>query len=163
MNRPAFIIIHTTDSRGATMREIDEDHRKHRKFSMIGYHALVLNGRRYWHGGMYRAEEDGVIKRGRSEEMIGAHCLGMNARSLSLAFVGGRVKRDGVEEIAPVTERQAEAGLRLVREWMARYSIPVERVLGHREVEGTGPDKAHCPTLDMDAFRALLRDGQINL
>jgi len=149
MNRPTHIVIHTTDSRGGDAGLIDFDHVHHRGFSMIGYHWVVLNGRQQWSGQIYDDELDGAVQSGRPEEVIGAHAPGMNARSIGVALVAHREQ--------PVTELQLAAAARLVREVMQRYGISAERVIGHREVPGCPPEKLHCPLLDMDRFRALLR------
>lgn len=149
MNKPTHVVIHTTDSRGGTRELIDSDHRHQRGFSMIGYHWLIRNGRSEWGGGRYLADLDGYIEAGRPEELIGAHAVGMNDRSIGVALVASRD--------TPVTEKQLAAALKLVREVMRRYGIPVEHVIGHREVPGAPPEKSHCPLLDMDNLRALLR------
>ena len=149
MNRPTLIVLHTTDSRGGTAALIDSDHRHSRGFSMIGYHWVIRNGRSAWGGGAYREDLDGHIEPGRPEEVIGAHAPGANDHSIGVALVASR-------DALP-TERQIAAAVGLVREIQRRYGIPAERVIGHREVPGVGPEKAHCPLLDMDAFRALVR------
>lgn len=149
MNSPEYVVLHTTDSKGGTAALIDADHRRHRAFSMIGYHWVVLNGRPGWSGGRFDAEHDGQVEAGRPEELIGAHAPGMNGRSVGVALVAHRDQ--------PVTEAQLAAALQLVREICRRYAIPPERVLGHRDVPGCPPEKAHCPLLDVDRFRALLR------
>lgn len=149
MNRPEYVVIHTTDSRGGTRDLIDSDHRHQRGFACIGYHWVVRNGRSAWGGGRYVADLDGYVEPGRPEELVGAHAPGMNGRSVGVALVACRD--------TPATPAQLAAAVRLVLEVMRRYGIPPERVIGHREVEGCPPEKRHCPLLDMDAFRALLR------
>lgn len=71
------IIVHCTATprgRAVTVREIDAWHRA-RGFSGIGYHYVV---------GL-----DGRVMAGRTEERSGAHCLGHNARSIGVCYVGG--------------------------------------------------------------------------
>ena len=144
-----MIVMHTTDSRGGTAALIDSDHRHTRGFSMIGYHWVVRNGRSAWGGGLYVEDLDGYIEPGRPEELIGAHAPGANDHSIGVALVASRDM--------PVTERQMAAAVGLVREIQRRYGIPAERVIGHREVPGTKAEKQHCPLLDMEKFRALVR------
>lgn len=146
MNRPTHIIIHRTASKGGAALLIDEDHRHHRGFAMIGYHWLIGNGRPTWGGGEYDPALDGLVEQGRTEEMIGAHCVGYNGRSIGIALVG-----DGPK----FTDRQWLALHELVRDVRRRYGIARERVLGHDETPDCAPEKV-CPNFDMAAFRASL-------
>lgn len=71
------IIIHcsaTPEGRDHSVADITAWHRA-RGFRTIGYHYLV--------------HIDGRVERGRPESEIGAHCLGHNARSIGVCYVGG--------------------------------------------------------------------------
>lgn len=72
-----MIIIHCTATpagRDVTVADVDRWHRE-RGFNGIGYHYLV---------GL-----DGRIHEGRDIEKSGAHCKGLNSRSIGVCYVGG--------------------------------------------------------------------------
>lgn len=71
------IIVHCTATpagRDVTVADVDRIHRR-RGFDGIGYHYLVAL--------------DGTVHAGRPLERQGAHCLGHNARSIGVCYVGG--------------------------------------------------------------------------
>ena len=77
MRRINEIIIHCSATRPGqtcTVKDIDAWHRQ-RGFKSIGYHYVIY--------------KDGTIVRGRPEETVGAHCLGHNAYSIGVCYVGG--------------------------------------------------------------------------
>ena len=55
----------------------------------IGYHFVILNGKRKARG-KYRKEDDGLIEAGRPLETPGAHCRGHNKRSVGVCLIGRR-------------------------------------------------------------------------
>ncbi len=146
VNRPEYIVLHRTASAGGTARLIDADHRRTRGFAMIGYHWLVLNGHPSWSGGTYDPALDGLVEQGRPEEMIGAHAIGFNGRSVGIALVGMGPR---------FTDRQWLALRELVDAVRARYRIPRDRVLGHDETPECEEGKV-CPNFDVAVFRASL-------
>ena len=85
--------------------------------------------------------------------MIGAHCLGHNARSIGVCYIGG-VARDGRTPKDTRTEAQKEALARLLRELHARY--PAARLHGHREFA----NKA-CPSFDCHEYDYIFNDARI--
>lgn len=121
------IIIHCTATpagRDLHVSDIDRYHRA-QGFETIGYHYLVAL--------------DGSVEEGRATNLIGAHCLGHNDRSIGVAYVGGLT-----EEMVPAdtrTARQRDALTRLVRELRRRY--PRAAVHGHREFAAKA-----CPCFD---------------
>lgn len=77
MRKISKIIVHCTATpagREVSVAEIDRWHRA-RGFRCIGYHYVVML--------------DGRVCEGRPVEEIGAHCLGENAESIGVAYVGG--------------------------------------------------------------------------
>lgn len=71
------LIIHcsaTPEGRDFTVEDIDRCHRQ-RGFRCIGYHYVI-----------YR---DGSIHPGRPVACEGAHCLGHNADSIGICYIGG--------------------------------------------------------------------------
>lgn len=73
------IIIHCTDTpqgRDVSVDDVRHWHVDERGFSDIGYHFLI---------GI-----DGTVYEGRPLDIAGAHCLGHNAHSIGICYVGGR-------------------------------------------------------------------------
>lgn len=56
------------------MAKLNEWH-KAAGFSEVGYHFVI--------------DTDGTILRGRALDKIGAHCIGQNAHSVGIAYIGG--------------------------------------------------------------------------
>ena len=123
------IIIHcsaTPAGRDVTVDEIRSWH-KSRGFRTIGYHYVV---------GL-----DGRVHTGRSEDEIGAHCLGHNKHSIGVCYVGGL----DAKHLLPCDTRtpaQKESLRRLVTELRERF--PGATVHGHREFAAKA-----CPCFDI--------------
>lgn len=110
------IIVHcsaTEAGKDFKAADIDRWH-KARGFRRIGYHWVV--------------RLDGTVEPGRPENHIGAHCLGQNAISIGVCYIGGL--RDG-KPADTRTSAQKEAMKRLVSSLKKRY--PGATVHGHRE------------------------------
>ena len=131
------IIVHCTATprgRAVTVREIDAWHRA-RGFSGIGYHYVV---------GL-----DGRVMAGRTEERSGAHCLGHNARSIGVCYVGG-LEKDARTPADTRTPAQRKALRALVAELCRRF--PGAEVHGHREFAAKA-----CPCFDARAeYKSLV-------
>ena len=79
---------------------------------------------------------------------------------MCLAYDGG---------LEPPPARQVAAAVELCAHLALRLGLPAERVLGHRELEGTGYtvedgrviERKECPgkAIDMDAFRRRVADA----
>ena len=83
MRRIDEIIVHCTASpegQPMTVKQIDDIHRKEKKWACIGYHKVIYL--------------DGSIHDGRPIEQVGAHCLNHNAHSIGVWYVGG-CEKDG--------------------------------------------------------------------
>jgi N-acetylmuramoyl-L-alanine amidase len=130
------IIVHcsaTPEGKDYTVADIDSWH-KARGFKKIGYHYVV-----------YR---DGTCHKGRSEDEIGAHCVGHNANSIGICYIGG-VSSDGKTPKDTRTEEQKKALIILLRSLKERY--PNATIHGHREFA----NKA-CPSFDVkDEYGAI--------
>lgn len=111
------IIVHcsaTLEGRSFNAADIDRWHRQ-RGFSRIGYHYVVLL--------------DGVIERGRPEEVVGAHCKGHNRRSIGVCYIGGLDRNNQPKDTRTAAQRHAL--LQLMRELKRRF--PAATVHGHCE------------------------------
>lgn len=123
------IIVHCTatpEGRPHTAKDVDMWHRQ-RGFDGIGYHFLV--------------RLDGTVEPGRPLEKIGAHCLGHNAHSIGICYVGGLTK-DGKSPKDTRTPAQREALRGLVA--YLRRLFPNITLHGHREFAAKA-----CPSFDI--------------
>lgn len=111
---------------------------------MIGYHAVILNGMRHWHG-TYNPKEDGLIESGRPYNKQGAHVKGQNKNNLGICIIG--------YEFADYTIAQLNSLLVLCRVLMQTYNIAIDKIKGHKEYDQKKPV---CPDISMPALRAAL-------
>lgn len=121
------IIIHCTatkDGQKVTAADVDKWHKK-RGFVCIGYHFLVLL--------------DGTIETGRPLDKVGAHCVGHNAKSVGVCYVGGLDKNGAPKDTR--TKAQKDALCDLLRRLVIDY--PNATIHGHNEFA----QKA-CPCFD---------------
>lgn len=112
------IIVHcsaTPEGRDFTVKDIDRVH-KDRGFQCIGYHFVV-----------YR---DGSVHQGRPVEQMGAHCIGHNASSIGVCYIGG-LARDCKTPKDTRTAAQRKALRQLVED--LKKSFPGATVHGHNE------------------------------
>ena len=98
-----------------------------RKFADIGYHYVI-----------YR---DGSVHKGRAENIAGAHCLGHNAHSIGICYIGG-CTADGKHPKDTRTPQQKQALRQLVQQLQMVY--PHASVHGHNEYS----NKA-CPSFNV--------------
>lgn len=129
------IIVHCTATprgRAVTVREIDAWHRA-RGFSGIGYHYVV---------GL-----DGRVMAGRTEERSGAHCLGHNARSIGVCYVGGLDAPGRPADTRTVAQRLA---LHCLLSALKRL-YPGVVIRGHRDFAAKA-----CPCFDATSEYAAL-------
>ena len=118
MRKITEIIIHcsaTIEGKDYTVADIDRWHRA-RGFCKIGYHYVI-----------YR---DGTIHAGRPICETGAHCIGHNAHSIGICYIGGLAK-DGRTPKDTRTPEQREAMRSLVEQLKQKF--PEASIHGHRE------------------------------
>ncbi len=123
------IIIHcsaTPEGRDHSVADITAWHRA-RGFRTIGYHYLV--------------HIDGRVERGRPESEIGAHCLGHNARSIGVCYVGG-LASDCKTPRDTRTPEQRRMLRELVKGLQRKYRGA--KVYGHRDFAAKA-----CPCFDV--------------
>jgi len=152
MNKPKFLILHTSDSKWGSVEVIRRWHTdkppQGRGWNDIGYHYIIENG--YPTYSQLKEEKrdvllNGKICHGRKESDIGAHCVGYNTNSLGICLVGA----GGI-----YTEEQMVSMYSLCMKLMKKYNIPVESILGHCETPKSGGKT--CPDLDMKSVRQTL-------
>lgn len=122
------IIVHCTATpagREVTVADVRAWH-KARGFRTIGYHYLVYL--------------DGTVHAGRRESEVGAHCLGQNARSIGVCYVGG------LDAAGQPRDTRTAAQRRALRELVGslRRRYPNATVHGHREFAAKA-----CPCFDI--------------
>lgn len=121
------IIVHCTatpEGMDYTVERIRQQH-KAQGWADIGYHYVI-----------YR---DGSIHNGRSVDLIGAHCVGQNANSIGVCYVGGCDKR--MKEKDTRTEPQKKALVKLLKDLKRIY--PNAKIYGHRDFSSKA-----CPSFD---------------
>lgn len=114
-----MIVIHHTYIEHMSVADIHEFHLK-RGWAGIAYHKVIL--------------PNGTVENGRPQNMVGAHALGANPRSIGIVLVGN------FENTSP-TSVQMDALVKLTLELMRQYHIPLKNIVPHRAVtQGTS-----CP------------------
>jgi N-acetyl-anhydromuramyl-L-alanine amidase AmpD len=87
-----------------------------RGFNDIGYHYVI--------------KRDGMVERGRSDETIGAHVQGFNAKSIGVCMVGGaNAAGKGENNFTP---QQWAALTKTLNTLKSKY--PLAKVVGHRDL-----------------------------
>ena len=127
------IVCHVSASGWGDKAIIDQWHRE-RGWSQIGYHGVILNGVRTYQAG-YDIALDGVAEAGRSEAIMGAHCLakGMNRYTIGVCCIGNPGWASGDVELAPpdiikakrkyLTQRQLTGLVRWLAENCRQYDL----------------------------------------
>lgn len=129
MRRINKLIVHcsaTPEGRDVKTETIRDWHVKGNHWNDIGYHYVI--------------ELDGSIHSGRPESVIGAHCLGQNANSIGICYVGGLTK-DGKAPKDTRTDAQKQALIELLKSLKEKY--PNATIHGHREFAAKA-----CPCFD---------------
>ena len=122
------IIVHcsaTAEDKHYTANDIRRWH-KQQGWSDIGYHYVI--------------QMDGTIEQGRDVDMVGAHCMGHNLKSIGVCYVGGCDKNMRPKDTR--TELQKNALLNLLLELRKLYLQA--KIYGHRDFD-RGKD---CPSFD---------------
>lgn len=129
------IVVHCTDSDDSLdigFREIDQWHKERGWLSKsgisCGYHYII--------------RRDGSIEKGRQDWENGAHVKGHNKTSIGVVWVGRN----------QIADKQYQALMKLLRGLMKQYSVDIEDVLGHTELDHLKT----CPNLNMLKLRGNL-------
>lgn len=145
MNYPKFIIIHCSDSKTGSAKEIDEWH-KERGFKKIGYHYVICNGYEN-KDSRYNKALDGYTDKGRAEKEIGAHCLKMNDKSIGICLVGTN----------KFSQFQFDTLYDLCYMLSIKYAIPISNIIGHQETESGKQHGKTCPNFNVEIVRAVVQ------
>lgn len=143
------IIIHCSAFPYGDARQVDEFHRQ-RGFDMIGYHFVILNGRRT-KDGEYNSDDDGLVELGRPIEMEGAHTKGKNSDSIGICLIGLPEYIGAPEQW--FTRKQLESLRKLVAKLMRKFTIPPENIHGHNEYA-----PKLCPGFNVKIIREWWKD-----
>ena len=142
MNRrksTTMIIIHcsaTREGKAIKAKTIKQWHLQ-RGFADIGYHYII--------------DLDGTIEKGRDESLIGAHCVGKNAISIGICYIGGCDKNLKPKDTR--TDAQKKAMKTLVHQLMEKYNIPLNNVYGHYQF----CSYKECPSVKIEQLREDLK------
>lgn len=137
------VIVHHSASEFGDAALIDSWHRE-RGFESIGYHFVILNGRR--RGALkFSREDDGKLEIGRPVEVVGAHAgrVGANHDSIGVCLIGNE----------SFTRFQFCELVWLLRRLNDRFAVGCDGVLGHGEID---PQKPFCPGFNMELLRAAV-------
>ncbi len=128
MRKIDLIIIHcsaTPEGKDFSIVDIDTWH-KQRGFKEIGYHYVI-----------YR---DGTLHIGRPISKVGAHCLGHNANSIGICYIGG-CAADGNSPKDTRTPQQKLALSALLRQFKKQF--PNAEIHSHSDFAAKA-----CPSFD---------------
>lgn len=129
INKPEYIIVHhiggsdaepLADTSDQTFEDVNAWHRISPrvwlgKLSSLGY-AI---------GYHYFIDKQGKLTQGRADSDEGAHCVGYNLKSIGICMAGN------FDRTLP-NFNQTEALIKIVKEKMKQYNIPLDKVVPHR-------------------------------
>lgn len=153
MSKLSNIIIHCSDSEFGSAAEIRRWHQG-QGWREIGYHFVIPNGlivpQTSYQTALYLDSLNGSVEVGRkidgdsfvSDNEVGAHALGYNAKSIGICMIG----KDSF------TDEQFDTLRSLIHDLMKHYSIAKTQVLGHYQVN---PGRT-CPGFDVENFKKTL-------
>lgn len=138
-NFPQWLVVHhSAASENQTPQSI-EDYHLQQGWEGVGYHFLI--------------DKLGEIWRGRPEHYHGSHVKeqGINTKSLGILVIGDFDKK------LP-TPQQISSLRGILSDLMAKYSIPVEKIVPHRHFLGQNPYKScYGSRLQDDWARSILQ------
>jgi len=123
------IVIHCSASDFGDAKVIDEWHRM-RGFKKIGYHFVILNGKRRAHE-PYNANDDGKVEYGRDVCEQGAHVAGHNQDSIGICLIGNPDRIGKIEEW--FTPKQIESLILLLNKLMSDFNLSTSNIFGHND------------------------------
>ncbi len=160
--KPRYIVVHCSASSWGDWKAIDSWHKARgwckelaatlksvwiKRYGFwpvkihIGYHAVILNGRRT--ANKYNKAIDGKIEPGRPENMTGAHCPKRNNDSLGVCLIGS----PGFSEY---TDNQYDSLVHWCATKCQQYGIPVSKITQHSDWDSGKP---LCASLHLEQLR----------
>lgn len=130
------IVLHHSGVTVLQSVETIHNYHKNKGWAGIGYH--------------YYVRKDGSVYRGRSENMAGSHCPGVNSTSIGICAEG-----DFEQEI--MNDIQKKAIVELIKDIKSRYNI--KWIKGHREILSTDCPGANYP---LQEIIDLANNNEIN-
>jgi hypothetical protein len=131
-NIPQYIVLHHSanqDHGTLDYMGLWDWHVNHNGWRDIGYHFVIERIPRY------------TVIMGRMPDEVGAHCKGVNKKSLGVCFVGDF-------DSFSVPKEQWDLGIRLVEYLIDMYNIPIGNVRGHRDLWNTACPGKHFKMSD---------------
>jgi len=143
------IIVHWSASpKGTTVKDIRRWHMEENGWNDIGYHKIILYP--YFSETSSETSWGMLVKLGRPDDMIGAHCKGNNTGSMGVCVVGNKNY-----SIHPL---QVEALKHTIDILSERKKKKKENIFGHREMEGHSPNE--CPGKEiLEIVRKIRENG----
>ena len=139
------LIIHCSasqDSLDIGAREIKILHMLDKKLK-VEWNGKFVNGRGWSDIGYhYVIRRNGLVEKGRSLDIMGAHVRGHNSDSIGLCWIG----------LNDMTPKQLKSLKSTVKMLMIKYKLNIDDVFGHYEFD----KNKTCPNIDMNIFRAEL-------
>lgn len=154
MKKIKRILIHHSASDWGTANIIRQWHLE-RGWVDIGYHFVIGNGiptyEDYIEGRRFETMI-GQIEYGRpldadewlEAEEVGAHAYGFNSDSIGICLI---------HKSGQYHPRMLRSLIKLVKELVKKYDIPIQNVVGHYELD---KNKPMCPSIRMDILRAKI-------
>lgn len=131
MNNITHVVVHysaTFEDQNLTVKDIDKMH-KARGWKGVGYHYVI--------------RRDGVVEKGRPDNVVGAHVAGQNSGKIGICCIGGCNRATGPNKgVDNRTPAQVRAQIALIKTLLSRY--PKAKVVGHRDLAST-----QCPGFDV--------------
>tara|TARA_R100001594_G_scaffold103122_1_gene137820 strand:- start:443 stop:880 length:438 start_codon:yes stop_codon:yes gene_type:complete len=124
------LVIHcsaTPESMDIGVEKIREWHVDERGWEDVGYHYVI--------------QRDGTIESARPEEMMGAHAVKANHRSIGICLIGG--SNDAGDWENNFTSDQFVSLKALILNLQSKYKITY--IIGHNEIE----PKKECPSFNV--------------
>jgi N-acetylmuramoyl-L-alanine amidase len=141
MNNITHIVVHysaTFEDQNLTVKDIDAMHRA-RGWKGVGYHYVI--------------RRDGVVEKGRPDNVVGAHVGGQNSGKIGICAIGGVNHATGPDVgVDNRTPAQIKAQIALIKTLLSRY--PKAKVVGHRDLAPT-----QCPGFDVIPWWASVMKG----
>lgn len=147
----AIVIHHEAGAIQDTVEKIRKYHMEVKGWKDIAYNAIIEYPK-------LNVKLMDLIKPGREEQYIPAHCLGFNEESLGICLVGNW------STLMP-HPAQLDALVAQLHIWMDKYKIPPQNIFTHREkwVDDQMHSKTECPGNALHSLVVKIRAALIQM